>query len=224
MQADKDCLIVLDDVWSVNDVSVFDHLSGKCQLLITTRDVNVVRGSRGSVYELDMMEQDKCRLLFCQSAGIKPDELLRLSPEMHQIMEELLKQCGGLPLALSVVGSNLNGTRSEQVWKDILEGLSTDLEEVRAMFPIDDYPHVNIFQAINVSFKRLEKCEQEKFLDFAIFPEDTSIPSDILELFWSSEITGRTSCSPRNARRILDALERKSMILKGTRFLQACNE
>ena len=216
MQSDKDCLVVLDDVWNVNDVAVFDYLSEKCQLLITTRDVNVVRGSKGFVYELDIMKQDKSRALFYSSAGIEADELSGFSPKIHQIIEELLTQCRGLPLALSLVGSNLSGTRSEQDWKDILDGFTTDLEEIRSMFPTDDYPYDNIIKAINVSFQHLKKCEQEKFLDFAIFPEDTSIPSDVLELFWSSEGAGRTSCNPRQSRRILDALERKSMIQKGT--------
>ena len=216
MQSDKDCLVVLDDVWNVDDVDVFDCLSEKCQLLITTRNVNVVRGSRGVVYELGIMEQDKSRELLCQGAGIKSDELSGISPKIHKILEELLTQCRGLPLALSLVGSNLNGTQSEQAWKDILDGFTTDLEEIRSMFPTGEYPYDNIIQAMNVSFKHLEKREQEKFLDFAIFPEDTSIPSDVLELFWSLEGAGRTSCNPRQSRRILDALERKSMIQKGT--------
>ena len=217
MQSDKDCLVVLDDVWSVDNVAVFDHLSGKCQLLVTTRDVDVVRGSGGFVYELDTMKPDESQALFYSSAGIKQDELSSFSPEMLQIIKELLKECKGLPLALSLVGSNLNGTQSEQDWKDILDGFTTDLEEIRSKFPADRYPYKNIIKAINVSFEHLEKCEQEKFLDFALFPEDTSIPSDILELFWSCEGVGRTSCKPWKARRILDALERKSMIQKGTR-------
>ena len=196
---------------------MFDHLSGKCQLLVTTRDVDVVRGSRGLVYELDIMKPDESRALFYSSAGIKQDELSSFSPKVPQIIEELLKECKGLPLALSLVGSNLNGTQSEQDWKDILDGFTSDLEEIRSMFPADDYPYKNIIKAINVSFEHLEKCEQEKFLDFALFPEDTSIPSDILELFWSSQGVGRTSCKPWKARHILDALERKSMIQKGTR-------
>ena len=217
MQSDKDCLVVLDDVWSVDNVAVFDHLSGKCQLLVTTRDVDVVRGSRGLVYELDIMKPDESQALFYSSAGIKQDKLSSFSPKMHQIIEELLKECKGLPLALSLVGSNLNGTQSEQDWKDVLDRFTTDLEEIRSMFPADHYPYKNIIKAINVSFEHLEKCEQEKFLDFALFPEDTSIPSDILELFWSCEGVGRTSCKPWKARHILDALERKSMIQKGTR-------
>ncbi len=216
MQSDKDCLIILDDVWNVDDVAVFDHLSGKCQLLITTRDVRVVHGSRGLVYELQIMAQDKSRALLYQSAGLTPDDLSKFSSNMQRIVAELLDQCRGWPLALSLVGSNLIDTRSEQAWEDILDDLkNADLEELHSLFPTDVYPYDNLIAAINVSFQRLEKSEQEKFLDFAIFPEDTYVPSDILELLWSSEGAGKTSCSPRKGRRILDALERKSLIQKG---------
>ena len=217
MQSDKDCLVILDDVWSVNDVAVFDHLSGKCQLLITTRDAKVVRGSEGFVYELQFMAQDKSRALLYQSAGVEPDELSTFSPEMHQIVEELLKQCRGLPLALSLVGSNLIDTRLQQDWQDVLGYLQkADLELLHSQFPNVTYPYDNILAAIDASFQRLEKNEREKFLDFGIFPEDINIASDILELFWSSKEAGRTSYSPQEGRCILKALERKSLIQKGT--------
>ena len=217
MQSDKDCLVILDDVWSVNDVAVFDHLSGKCQLLITTRDAKVVHGSKGFVYELQFMAEDKSRALLYQSAGVVPDELSTFSPGMHQIVEELLNQCRGLPLALSLVGSNLIDTRLQQDWEDVLGYLqNADLELLHSQFPNVTYPYDNILAAIDASFQRLEKNEREKFLDFGIFPEDINIPSDILELFWSSKEVGRTSCSRQEGRCILKALERKSMIQKGT--------
>ena len=217
MQSDKDCLVILDDVWSVNDVAVFDHLSGKCQLLITTRDAKVVRGSKGFVYELQFMAVDKSRALLYQSAGVVPDDLSTFSPEMHQIVEELLNQCRGLPLALSLVGSNLIDTRLQQDWEDVLGYLQkADLELLHSQFPNVTYPYDNILAAIDASFRRLEINEREKFLDFGIFPEDINIASDILELFWSSKEAGRTSYSPQEGRCILKALERKSLIQKGT--------
>ena len=217
MQSEKDCLVVLDDVWNVNDVAVFDHLSGNCQLLITTRDAEVVHGSESFVYELQFMAQDESQALLFQSAGVNPDELSKFSPKMHQIVEELLKKCRGLPLVLSLVGSNLIDTRLQQDWEDVLEDIqNADLELLHSQFPNVTYPYDNILAAIDASFRRLKESEQEKFLDFGIFPEDTNIPTCILELFWSSEGAGRTSCKPREGRRILTALERKSLIQKGT--------
>ncbi len=211
-------MVVLDDVWNVDDAAVFDHLSGKCQLLITTRDADVVRGLQGSaLYELQIMAKDNSRTLLYQSARVKPEEQSKFSSNMQRIVAELLDQCRGLPLALSLVGSNLIDIRAEQQWQDVLDDLKeADLAELRSLFPNDAYPYDNLLAAINVSYQRLEENEQQKFLDFAIFPEDTDIPSDILELFWSSEGAGRITCSPRKGRRILSVLERKSLIQKGT--------
>ena len=129
LQVDKDCLVVLDDVWSVDDAAVFDYLTGKCQLLITTRDADVVRGLRGSaLYELQPLEMDKSRKLLYQSAEVTSDEQTKFSANMQQIVAELLDQCRGLPLALSLVGSVLIDTRLEQDWQDILDDLkNTDL-------------------------------------------------------------------------------------------------
>jgi hypothetical protein len=218
LQGDKDCLVVLDDVWSVDDAAVFDHLSGKCQLLITTRDANVVRGLGGSAYELETMTHDQSRALLYEYAGVTPDKQSKLNSNMQLIVSKLLLQCRGLPLALSLVGSNLIHTRIEQDWQDTLEDLErADLERLRSLFPTDTYPHCNLLAAIDVSFQRLEESAREKFLDFAIFPEDIDIPSDILELFWSSIGTDKEkiACNPRESRYILAVLESKSLIQKG---------
>jgi hypothetical protein len=209
---------VLDDVWDVKDSAVFDHLTGKCQLLVTTRDADVVRGLQGSaLYELQIMAKDKSRTLLYQSARVTSEEQSKFSSNMQRIVAELLDQCRGLPLALSLVGSNLIDARTELQWQDVLDDLkNSDLEELHSLFPEDAYPYDNLLAAISVSFQRLEEGEQEKFLDFAIFPEDTDIPSDVLELFWASERAGRIACNGRKARRVLVKLERKSLVQKGS--------
>ena len=213
----KDCLVVLDDVWNVDDADVFDVLSGKCQLLITTRDAGVVRGLRGSaIHELGTMGKDEARRLLYKSAQIQPAELLTFGENIQRIVEGLLEECRGLPLALALVGSSLVDTRDEQDWQDVLDDLKkADLESVRSCFPKDAYPYDHLLAAIDVSFQRLEPNHQEKFLDFGIFPEDTDIPQAILEMFWSSCDTGGLKCSARQARNILNDLEKRSLIQKG---------
>ena len=199
-------------------------MSGKCQLLITTRDADIVRGLKGSaLYELQIMAQSKSRKLLYQSAQVTDAEQSQFSSNMQRIISELLEQCRGLPLALSLVGSNLTDTRVELDWQDILDDLkASDLEELRSLFPTDAYPYDNLLAAIDVSFKRLSDSEKKKFLDFAIFPEDTDIPSDILELFWSSQRSNeKLTPSDRAARRTLSVLERKSLIQKGI-FIGKC--
>lgn len=194
---------------------MFDCLSGKCQLLITTRDANIVCGLGVSKYELRIMPQEKSRELLYHSAGVTPEQL---TPNLQRIMTDLLDQCRGLPLALSLVGSNLMETRVEQDWEDILNDLkNADLGRIRSLFPKVAYPYDNLLAVVDASYQRLDESAREMFLLFAIFPEDTDIPSDILELLWCSMQTenGKTSCDPRESRDILHKLERKSLIQKG---------
>ena len=90
LQVNKDCLVVLDDVWSIEHASVFDYLSGKCQLLITTRDADIVRGLKGSaLYELQIMAQSKSRKLLYQSAQVTDAE----QSHLVQTCNELYQNC-----------------------------------------------------------------------------------------------------------------------------------
>ncbi|XP_046844973.1 uncharacterized protein LOC124438807 isoform X2 [Xenia sp. Carnegie-2017] len=221
---DKDCLLVLDDVWNIKHASWFDCLSGKCQLLITTRDADVVCGLKGiEIYELQIMPKDQSRQLLYNCAQVSTDEQSTLSVELQRIVEELLEQCRGLPLALSIIGATLIGAHAEQDWQDTLDELKSanlqlSIRSKEDLLP-GEYQYTNVSAAIDVSLKRLSQTNreyEEKFFDLAIFPEDTDIPSDILELFWSSEnISGRNSCSGKETRHILRLLEKKSLLQKG---------
>ncbi|XP_046845637.1 apoptotic protease-activating factor 1-like [Xenia sp. Carnegie-2017] len=207
------------------DASWFDCLSGKCQLLITTRDADVVRGLKGiEIYELQIMPKDQSRQLLYNCAQVSTDKQSTLSVKLQRIVEELLEQCRGLPLALSIIGATLIDASSEQDWQDTLDELkSANLQQLSIKSKKDvlpgEYQYTNVSAAIDVSLKRLRQKKpeyEEKFFDFAIFPEDTDIPSDILELFWSSEnIPGRNTCSAKKTRDILRLLERKSLLQKG---------
>ncbi|XP_046844013.1 uncharacterized WD repeat-containing protein alr2800-like isoform X2 [Xenia sp. Carnegie-2017] len=222
---DKDCFLILDDVWNMKHASLFDCLSGSCQLLITTRDADVVRGLKGiEIYELQIMPKDQSRQLLYNGAQVSTDEQSTLSVKLQRIVEELLEQCRGLPLALSIIGATLIGTRAEQDWLDTLDELkSANLQQLSIKSEEDllhgEYQYTNVSAAIDVSLKRLNQKKpeyEERFFDLAIFPEDTDIPSDILELFWSSEsIPGRNACSAKETRNILRLLERKSLLQKG---------
>ena len=188
---------------------MFDCLSGKCQLLITTRDAEVLSGFGAAKYELPIMEQNRSRELLYQSAKLDPDE--QLTSNLQRIITGLLEQCRGLPLSLSLVGSCLSDTRADQDWEDILDHLkNADLTKIPSSFSKVVYPYDNLFSVIDVSYQAIQdKKAREMFLHFAIFPEDTDIPSNILELLWKS------SCEPQEQRKVLAVLERKSLIQKG---------
>ncbi|KAK3696679.1 hypothetical protein QZH41_003286 [Actinostola sp. cb2023] len=147
--AEKDSLLVLDDVWDVNHAAAFDILAGFCQLCITSRDSDVVRGLRGSkIYNLGALKKKQARELLLRSAQKRMEDL---SEEVRIVVEEILEQCAGLPLALALIGSSLVDARSDNVvdWKDRLEGLQqADLDEIRSCFPKESYPYENLLAAI----------------------------------------------------------------------------
>ena len=173
------------------------------------------------------MPKDQSRQLLYKGALVTANEQSTFSSKMQSTVEQLLDQCRGLPLALSIVGATLMDTRAKQDWQDVLDELkNANLQQLKIKSEDDllpgEYQYTNVSAAIEVSLKRLSQMKaeyEEKFFDFAIFPEDTDIPSDILELFWSSEnIPGRNACSAKETRKILRVLERKSLIQKGQYF------
>lgn len=71
-------------------------------------------------------------------------------------------------------------------WGNVLHKLcNADLEKIRHQFP--DYPYPDLLKAIQVSIEALEADVQKRYLDFAVFPEDTPIPETVLQTFWEPE-------------------------------------
>ena len=215
---DKDSLVVLDDVWDVEHASTFDVLSGNCQLLITTRNSEVVHGLRGSqLHTLGALSKEQARLLLAKTAN---QDLNRSPREIQLLAEQILEECGGLPLAIALIGSSLVDAKNEQTWKDRLEALQdADLEEIRSCFPEGSYPYKNLMAAIDVSFNALPEEYRKWYLDLAVFGEDTEIPSHVLEMMWSDASGVHSAKQQRKLkRRVRDALaylEKRSLVQNG---------
>ena len=157
------------------------------------------------------MGKEEARKLLYRSAQVQPTEHFKFGEKLAKVVEGLLKECGGLPLALALVGSSLVDICNVESWQDVLDDLqNADLESVRSYFPEDAYPYDYLLGAIDVSYQRLGNIHQEKLLDFGIFPEDTRIPSSVLETYWSSGDPRRS----REARDTLNVLEKRSLIQK----------
>jgi hypothetical protein len=70
-------------------------------------------------------------------------------------------------------------------WENVLHRLRhADLEKIQQQFP--DYPYRNLLKAIQMSVDWLETDQlRERYLEFAVFPEDTPIPEAVLHTFWA---------------------------------------
>ncbi|MBW4505089.1 MAG: hypothetical protein KME64_01000 [Scytonematopsis contorta HA4267-MV1] len=177
--ADKSCLLVLDDTWCLEDVTAFDVLGEKCQMLITTRDATIIKGLGGEEYLLSVLnEQQALKML----ADWIRQPLEKLGVEMLNLMSQVAQECGYLPLALAMVGAIMQGKPINR-WQNILKKLhDADLDKIKQKFP--DYPYADLFKAIHVSVEALEDNVKQRYLDFAVFAEDTPISEVVLQTFW----------------------------------------
>jgi WD40 repeat protein len=173
--ADKACLLILDDVWKSQHVANFDALGKGCRMLITTRNAGIL--PPGTVNHcLDVMEDDEAMELLARAAGISQSEL-------PDVAKEVAEECGNLPLALAMIGSMARGKPDQ--WDAALHRLrNADLEKIKRDFP--NYAYPDLMRAIQVGVDALEGI-RERYLDFAVFPEDIPIPEAVLETFWKPE-------------------------------------
>ena len=95
--ADKAVLMILDDVWHAADANVFDVLGPRCRALITTRDAGLLTKFGGTHHLVELLADEEALRLLAVSIG----------KEVHELPAEaraVLKECGRLPLAVSLAG------------------------------------------------------------------------------------------------------------------------
>jgi len=173
----KTCLLILDDVWKADHIAAFNILGEQSGLLFTTRDSSIVKALNASEHRVDLLSDDEALELLTACSG-QCQETLPI--EAH----EIVKECGNLPLALSMIGAIAKARPNR--WDNLLHKLqNADLGKIRHEFP--DYPYPDLLKAIQVSVDALEPAEKVRYLDFAVFPEDTAIPEATLKTFWEVE-------------------------------------
>jgi NB-ARC domain len=67
--AEKACLLILDDIWRLDDATPFDVLGERCQMLITTRDAAIVTGLGGEEYQLAVLDAQQALALLADWAN-----------------------------------------------------------------------------------------------------------------------------------------------------------
>ncbi|QIR41002.1 hypothetical protein HCG51_32855 [Tolypothrix sp. PCC 7910] len=190
--AQKACLLILDDIWRLDDAMAFDVLGERCQMLITTRDAAIVTGLGGEEYQLAILGKQQALALLADWANQSVDELPTTA-------KQVARECGYLPLALSLNGAMV---RDGTPWSDLLEALrEADLE-------FFEHPHGSILKSIKISIEVLPEQEAQNYLQLAVFPEDTPVPEAAIVKIW----THGNRLTERNARKLLTTLSRKALL------------
>ncbi|HNE03415.1 MAG TPA: NB-ARC domain-containing protein [Anaerolineales bacterium] len=175
---DKKILLILDDVWKINDVYYFDISSIESKVVITSRHSQVLRGVSAEEYKIDVLPPNQAKQLLRIQSGWEKDNM----PEEAEL---ILNECGALPLAISMIGSMLRN-RPQNRWQLILRHLrNAELQSIRHQFK--DYPYPDLFIALHVSLEAQPAIIQNIYLSLAIFPQDIPIPESVLEIYWNKE-------------------------------------
>ena len=187
--ADKAALIVIDDIWSKADLDPFLAESARSRFLFTTRDAGIARFSGAREHRVDLLDERQSRELLALWAGQFPAGA-----------DDVLRECGGLPLALSMVGALLNGA-SPAEWGDTAALLrNADLSAIEAQLPPGQE---SFFRAIDVSVKALPPEMQRRYGRLGVLLEDMPAPLPVLETLWN--------CDEAEARRIGRRLADRSL-------------
>lgn len=174
---DKACLLIIDDIWQSKHADAFNVVGQQSKILITTRDSKVLKEFGAVEHTLGLLEDEEALVLLALWANQDKEKL----PIEAQ---EVVKECGNLPLALAMIGAIVRDKPDR--WVNLLHKLrNADLEKIRHQF--SDYSYPDLLKAMQVSVDALESDVKKRYLDFAVFPEDTPIPEAVLKTFWKPE-------------------------------------
>jgi hypothetical protein len=199
--ADKVCLIILDDVWSIEQVEPFRNaLSPRCRLLVTTRDGNLVTALGAEEHRVDVLSSEQALALLAEWSGEAREAL---ADTARQVAEE----CGNLPLALALCGAM---ARDGTTWSDLLDALrEVDLAYIKARLP--NYAFPNVFRSLRVSVDMLgqeDPAAVARYHELAVFPKKAIVPEAAVLTLWCQH----KGLSERYARKLLTTLGRKALV------------
>src|SRR6266566_458729 len=180
--ADRDILLVIDDVWNSAHLRPFLQGGERCARLITTRNEGVLPRVAQRI-QVDAMSQDQAMQLLYTGLDATPR-----SAEETRELRQLAAKLGAWPLLLTLVKCALHERLERgQSLHDALNSLTKVLEK-RGLTAFDAQNAHERNQAVTktlaVSFDLLSADDRVRYQELAIFPEDTDIPLATVQTLW----------------------------------------
>lgn len=182
----KRYLVIIDDLWDVSAWNIIkcafpenDHCS---RLIVTTRIRTVAGaccyGHREHILEMKHLSEEDSRKLFFGRIFSSEEAC---PGQLRDVSVEILKKCGGLPLATISISSLLASESYNQMdrWKHVMSSLGS--------VPGTNLTLEAMRQILNLSYKNLPHHLKTCFLYLGMFLEDSEIYRHELVSLWVSE-------------------------------------
>ncbi|XP_072071381.1 probable disease resistance protein At1g61300 isoform X1 [Arachis hypogaea] len=212
-------VLILDDVWKFIDLKKVGiprcRINGS-KLIITSRLKHVLRqmdcptSNIITIYPLSCFDYSTEGLdLFLLRLGEDYKTPATLSPRILEIARNIAWECGGLPLAISVMARTMKGVDNIHQWRHAMNKLKRG-EMVGEM-------EEEVFQVLKASYDNLtHKSMQNSFLQCALYSEFWKDDKIIMNLVDSGAINGRSRLDAifDEGHTIFNELEDHSLLLR----------
>lgn len=174
----KRFLLVLDDAWDEDEEkwNMFINLlkvGGEgSKVLITTRNQGVASITRSTMHELKGLTYDECWKLFEEIAFGEGGDGSN-SNRLVGIGKEIVKKCGGVPLAVNKLASLLR-SKKEEYWMSVQD---SELWQLKA------YQN-SVVPVLKLSYHYLPSHLKRCLAFCSLFPKDHEIPREKLIYIW----------------------------------------
>ncbi|KAL5566425.1 hypothetical protein UlMin_029589 [Ulmus minor] len=214
---EQKCLVVLDDVWKEADWDslakpAFPEKTTCSKILITTRrrGVGEHADTRGFLYQPRYLDDIASWELLKKKAFFHEDAMSRGDYEdMETLGKDMVKYCGGLPLAIVVLGGLLSTKHTVDEWETVKQNVKELINKGQSN---GEQEYNTVFAVLGRSYDELPYHLKPCFLHLANFPEDYEINVKELCLLWTAEEFVSTD---NKARECLMALVDRGMVQVG---------
>ncbi|WCJ32478.1 Disease resistance RPP13-like protein 4 [Euphorbia peplus] len=186
----NNCLIVMDDVWEMNEpwwnkfCSCLQNSIGKQScIIVTTRNEEVAMGTMGvhksEIHQPKPLNKQESWLLFSKFAFSRCRGKCPPDDRFEIVGKQILEKCGGLPLAIKTIAALLAPkTNSLVQWTEI----KNNFHELTVGGQIE-----MVTASLQLSYDELPTHLKQCLLCFSIYPEDFEIHAEQLIHWWIGE-------------------------------------
>ncbi|XP_038972678.1 disease resistance protein RPS2-like [Phoenix dactylifera] len=182
---EKKFVLLLDDVreeFSLEAVGIpTPSRENHCKLIIASRskDVCIAMGAHQCLIKMQCLEEAEARKLFLSNLTSTAKSVVE-EPAVKEHAMAIVRSCGGLPLALNVVGRAVAGLKHPREWRHAARAMKAFPERIPG---VDDL----VFAKLKYSYDKLDHTLQQCFLYCTLFPDYGFIKKDQLVDYWIAE-------------------------------------